>query len=255
MLKHIIRVAIVGVCTLSTLPAIITINFFTNEDLNQGNTQIATIACKYEEKILEEVEIQEEKTITANVATEKTSLQEAKQVSKPKENKKEESAVKTVKKENNTEKNAKEVQNTKEQVQNTIATQYKGFSTIGKIEIPRTGLSIPILSKVTVKGMEVAPCVLYSTGTLNKNGNNLIVGHNYRNGSIFSNNKKLQIGDKIYVTSLDGKRLEYTIYNKFVVDSEEVDYFMKESAKPEITLSTCTDNEEQRLIVVARTNS
>ncbi len=257
MRKHIIRVATVGMFAVLIIPTAVTSKFFTKEDIKQENTKNTTIACKYEEKCLELSQMQEvvesekepDNQKASNVVTEKTNLQEAKKVNTQKEEKKEEKIVKTSK----TETSTKETQNTKVvENKNTVATQYKGYSTVGKIEIPKTGVNIPILSKVTVKGMEVAPCILYSTGELNKNGNNLIVGHNYRNGTIFSNNKKLQIGDKIYVTTLEGKKVEYTIYNKFVVNSEEVDYFMKESEKPEITLSTCTDDEEQRLIIMAK---
>ena len=134
---------------------------------------------------------------------------------------------------------------------NTVPSQYNGLSTIGRIEIPRTGVNMPILSKVTAKGMEVAPCLLYSTGKLNVNGNNLIVGHNYN--SIFSRNKDLQIGDKIYITTLDGKRVEYTVYNKFLATPEETSYIKRNTNNlPEITLSTCTDDDNYRMIIVAK---
>ncbi len=46
---------------------------------------------------------------------------------------------------------------------------------------------------------------------LNKPGNTVIAGHNYRNSRFFSNNKKLNIGDKIYVTDYRWK--ENDIYN------------------------------------------
>lgn len=140
-----------------------------------------------------------------------------------------------------------------EEKQELISTEYKGFATVGKIEIPQTGVDTPILDQVTVKGMENAPCLLYATGELNQNGNNLIVGHNYRNGTIFSDNKNLKLGDKIYVTTLDGQRIEYTIYNKFVTTAEDVSYIKRDTNnKPEITLSCCTDDDEYRIIILAK---
>lgn len=140
-----------------------------------------------------------------------------------------------------------------EENQESIVTEYNGFKTIGKIEIPQTGVNIPILNQVTVEGMKNAPCLLYATGELNKNGNNLIVGHNYRNGTIFSNNKNLNLGDKIYITTLDGNRVEYTIYNKFITTAEDVSYIKRDTNnKPEITLSCCTDDDEYRIIILAR---
>lgn len=140
-----------------------------------------------------------------------------------------------------------------QEAQNGVLTNYKGFATIGKIEIPKTGVNIPILNQVTVEGMKNAPCLLYSTGELNQNGNNLIVGHNFRNGTIFSNNKNLKLGDKIYVTTLDGNKVEYTIYNKFITTAEDVSYLKRDTNNaPEITLSCCTDDDEYRIIILAR---
>lgn len=137
-----------------------------------------------------------------------------------------------------------------------VPTEFKGFETIGKIEIPKTEVDIPILNQVTVKGMENAPCLLYSTGDLNQEGNNLIVGHNYRNGTIFSDNKKLTLGDKIYVTTLGGERVEYTIYDKFITTAEEVSYIKRDTkGKAEITLSCCTDDDTLRIIVLGKVES
>ena len=144
---------------------------------------------------------------------------------------------------------------TEERVE-AVPTEFKGFETIGKIEIPKTGVDIPILNQVTVKGMENAPCLLYSTGNLNQEGNNLIVGHNYRNGTIFSDNKKLTLGDKIYVTTLGGERVEYTIYDKFITTAEEVGYIKRDTkGKPEITLSCCTDDDTLRIIILGKVES
>ena len=140
-----------------------------------------------------------------------------------------------------------------EEIQNVLVIEDKVFETIGKIEIPQTGVNVPILNQVSVEGMKNAPCLLYATGKLNQSGNNLIVGHNFRNGTIFSDNKNLQLGDKIFVTTLDGNRVEYTIYNKFVTTAEDVSYIKRDTQnKPEITLSCCTDDDEYRIIILAK---
>ena len=93
--------------------------------------------------------------------------------------------------------------------------QYNGFDVAGTIEIPATGLKCPILEQYTYspKALETSVVVLYGVG-LNQPGNTTIAGHNYRNGLFFSNNKKLNIGDKIYITDSSGRRVAYTIYNK-----------------------------------------
>ena len=78
---------------------------------------------------------------------------------------------------------------------------YKGFYTLGSIEIPKTNVKYPILEKVTKKSLETAVAVVWpENATLNKPGNVVIVGHNYRNGVFFSNNKKLSsIKTYIYI--------------------------------------------------------
>ena len=150
---------------------------------------------------------------------------------------------------------SEEAENQNETNLQPLPTSYQGYETIGKITIPKTNLDTFILKQVTVPGMEIALCLLYSTGELNKTGNNLIVGHNYRNEKLFSNNKYLEIGDTIQITSLDGSILDYTIYNKFVTTDDDVS-FLKRSIgdKPEITLSCCTDDDNNRIIILARAN-
>ena len=68
---------------------------------------------------------------------------------------------------------------------------YKGYVVMGTIQIPKTDVKYPILEKVTKKSIEVAVAILYGSG-LNQPGNTVIIGHNYRNGLFFSNNKKLE---------------------------------------------------------------
>lgn len=127
-----------------------------------------------------------------------------------------------------------------------------GHTSIGTIVIPKTNVNLPILSKVSVDGMEVATCFLYSTGSINQSGTTIIVGHNYCNGKLFSNNKQLQIGDKIYITT-NGNKVEYTVYDKLITTENDVSYVEKNTTnQPEIALSTCTDNEEKRLVILAK---
>ena len=135
-----------------------------------------------------------------------------------------------------------------------IPEQYQGFTTVGKIEIPKTGVDLPILNKVTVEGMKIAPCLLYQTGEINQSGNTLIVGHNFRDNTLFSNNNKLNLGDKIYITTLDAKTIEYTICDKFITTPEDVSYIKRDTNNcPEIKLSCCTDDDINRIVILAKT--
>ena len=129
---------------------------------------------------------------------------------------------------------------------------YKGFNVVGTIESPKTNLKYPILEKVTKSSIETAVAVMYGPGP-NQVGNTTIMGHNYRNGLFFSNNKKLEVGDKIYITDLDGKKLTYTIYNKYETTPEDAEYMTRNTnGAIEVSLSTCTDDSKARLIIWAK---
>ena len=129
---------------------------------------------------------------------------------------------------------------------------YKGFGMLGTMEIPATKFKYPVLEKVTKKSIETAVAFQWGAG-LNQPGNSVIIGHNYRNGMFFSNNKKLKNGDKIYITDNSGKKLTYTIYDKFETSDTDTSFYQRDTeGKAEITLSTCTDDSKARLIILAK---
>lgn len=129
---------------------------------------------------------------------------------------------------------------------------YKGFGVLGTMEIPATNFSYPVLEKVTKKSLETSVVFLCGPG-LNQPGNTVIIGHNYRNGLFFSNNKKLNKGDKIYITDNSGTKLTYTIYDKFETSDDDTSFYQRDTGgKPEVSLSTCTDDSKARLILLAR---
>ena len=129
---------------------------------------------------------------------------------------------------------------------------YKGFGVVGTMKIPATNFEYPILEKVTKKSIETAVAFQWGAG-INQVGNSVIIGHNYRNGLFFSNNKKLQIGDKIYIKDNSGTEMTYTIYDKFETSDSDTSFYQRDTAgKPEVTLSTCTDDSSARLIILAR---
>lgn len=147
------------------------------------------------------------------------------------------------------------------EVKNTISApekekltdNYMGFDAIGRIEIPKTGVDYPILKYQSVSGMEVAPCLVYQKGEFNKSGFFYIAGHNYRNGKLFSNNSKLAVGDKITITSLDHNKRTYQVRETFVTTPSDVSYLKQdEDGMTKLILQSCTDNENERLIIIAK---
>ena len=132
---------------------------------------------------------------------------------------------------------------------------YMGYDVIGTIEIPEIDIEYPIIAddQASINSLNVAIVKLYpDTIGLNEVGNTVLVGHNYRNGTFFSNNKRLQEGDKIYITDLSGERVEYVITNKYETSTSDSEYMNRDTkGKREISLSTCTDDTTGRLIIWA----
>lgn len=130
---------------------------------------------------------------------------------------------------------------------------YKGFKVIGKLEMPTIRIQYPILDVIThAKAIEVSVGMLYGVG-INQVGNTVIIGHNYNNGLFFGKNKNLQIGDKIYITDVQGNCLEYTIYKKYYTPESDTSYLNKKTdGTIEVTLVTCDRTGKNRLVVCAR---
>jgi len=144
--------------------------------------------------------------------------------------------------------------NTSSSNNNNKTTFYKDYPMIGYISIDKTNINYPILLEVSPGALEVSVGVMYpSNPKLNQPGNTVIIGHNYRNGKLFSNNKKLVIGDKIKITDLSGKTLTYTIYEISTIPETDTEYITRERGDNiEISLSTCTDDGKARLVILAR---
>ncbi|MBR3614082.1 MAG: sortase [Clostridia bacterium] len=127
------------------------------------------------------------------------------------------------------------------------------YEVMGTIEIPKTGVEYPILERVTVRSIEIAVAIAYpQQAELNKVGNVVIYGHNYRNGLFFSNNKKLSNGDKIYITDKYGEKVTYEIYNIYQTTQNDATYFTRDTeGRREISLQTCTDDGDGRIVIWA----
>ena len=130
---------------------------------------------------------------------------------------------------------------------------YNMNSEIGTLYIPKTGLTTAVFSNSSVSQMEKMPCFLYTTGGLNKPGATLIVGHNKRNGKLFSNNKKIEVGDEFYFKDYEGVELKYNVYSKITTTDGDMSFLNPNETSPVIALSCCTDaNDENRIIILGR---
>lgn len=136
-------------------------------------------------------------------------------------------------------------------------TTYRGYSVIGTIQIPKTKVKSVIVDNVTPNSISAAVAFLYgpnmNSKSLNLVGNTVLVAHNYRNGTFFSNNKNLEIGDLIYITDQSGNKVEYSITKTYTTTAEDFDYATRDTnGKREISLSTCVTDPNKRLVIWAK---
>ena len=154
--------------------------------------------------------------------------------------------------------NTESTENQEEQVQKQIELEYKGYKVIGIVKIDKIGIEYPILeienidpesAKVPMK----LSIIKYWGENVNDYGNLSIAGHNNKDGTMFGKTKKLKIGDIVELTDLTGQTIQYSIYDIFVTDPNDVSILLpKDEQIREVTLITCTNGNKERLILKAK---
>jgi len=126
----------------------------------------------------------------------------------------------------------------------------KKYDTVGVVKIPKINLTYPILSKTTDALMKVAPCKFHGANP-NEVGNLCVIAHNYRRkGVFFSDVEKLVIGDIVEIQDLSQRTIQYEVYDIHTVLPDNVDdTTQRTNGRKEVTLITCTDDSQQRIIV------
>ena len=139
-----------------------------------------------------------------------------------------------------------------------IQLEYKGYKVIGIVKIPKINIEYPILEigdidPENAKAPMKLSIIKYWGENVNDYGNLSIAGHNNKDGTMFGKTKKLQKGDVVELTDLNGQKIQYTIYEIFVTDPNDVSILLpsKELVR-EVTLITCTNGNKERLILKAK---
>ena len=136
-----------------------------------------------------------------------------------------------------------------------IQLEYKGYKVIGIVKIPKINLEYPILEignidPESAKEPMKLSIIKYWGEKVNDYGNLSIAGHNNKDGTMFGKTKKLQKGDIIELTDLKGQTIQYSIYDIFVTDPNDVSILLpKDELVREVTLITCTNGNKERLIL------
>ena len=139
-----------------------------------------------------------------------------------------------------------------------INLEFNGYKVIGIVKIPKINIEYPILEIGDIDPQNAKlpmkkSIIKYWGEKVNDYGNLSIAGHNNKDGTMFGKTKKLEIGDIVELTDLTGKTIQYSIYEIFVTDPNDVSILLPKDEKVrEVTLITCTNGNKERLILKAK---
>lgn len=133
------------------------------------------------------------------------------------------------------------------------------YYAVATIDIPSIDCTYPVLVADNPEDatkldelLKISPCKFWGPEP-NEVGNFCIVGHNYRSNKFFSHVPDLSVGDRIEIKDLNGQTIIYKIYDKYVVQPDDVSCTsQRTNGLKEVTLITCTDDSKLRVIVKAR---
>ena len=126
------------------------------------------------------------------------------------------------------------------------------YTTEAVLNIPSLGINYPVLSDTSEELLKISLNKFWGPSP-NTVGNYCIVGHNYKNKKMFGKLADIKNGDIVEMTDNSGKTIKYAVYNKYVVNPEDVACTSQlTNGNKEVTLITCTNYGKQRLVVKAR---
>jgi LPXTG-site transpeptidase (sortase) family protein len=129
-----------------------------------------------------------------------------------------------------------------------LTTELQGYTVIGRIDIDRIDMHLPVLEECTEAALKVSAC--YLQGSMpGEEGNMVVTGHNYANGSIFGKLDKLKVGDTVQLTGQDGSAQIYTIYEIDHITPNQPEKLSETEYARELTLLTCESHGNGRLVV------
>lgn len=142
-----------------------------------------------------------------------------------------------------------------EQVSSTVEyTTSEGisYSVEAILNIPRLGINYPVISEWSEELLKISVNKYWGPKP-NEVGNYCIVGHNYKSGKMFGNLPAITNGDIIELTDMTGRTIKYSVYDRYQVNPTDTACTSQlTGGKKELTLITCKEYGQQRLVVKAR---
>ena len=141
-----------------------------------------------------------------------------------------------------------------EQIESHTVTTEDGidYNVEATLTIPSLDISYPVITETSEELLKIS-INKYWGGAPNTVGNYCVVGHNYKSGKMFGNLSEIVNDDIIELEDMNGNTVKYAVYNKFVVEPTDTSCTSQlTNGRREITLITCTNYGQERLVVKAR---
>lgn len=121
------------------------------------------------------------------------------------------------------------------------------YDYIGVLDIPALGMNLPVVGELSYSALKVAPCRY--TGSAYQD-DLIIAAHNY--SGHFGKIKRLQAGDDVFFTDMDGNLFSYQVVSMEVIKDTAVEDMR--SGGYDLTLFTCTYSGESRVTIRCERN-
>ncbi|MEX1106182.1 MAG: class E sortase [Ilumatobacteraceae bacterium] len=120
---------------------------------------------------------------------------------------------------------------------------------LGTLEIPKLGVSEPLLRGITLTTLDQGPGHWPGTAMPGQVGNTVVAGHRTSHGRVFRNVDELVAGDEVFFTTLDG-RFRYLVTETTIVPPDAL-YIIDQTVARTATLFAChpPGSTRQRIVV------
>lgn len=132
-----------------------------------------------------------------------------------------------------------------------LENEFKGYEIIGKLEIEKIDVVLPVIAQMSTKSLKVSICH-YKGELPTQPGNLIITGHNYSSGAHFGRLDEVEAGDVLVLTSPDHTEYHYEVYKTLIIKPDQAKILDEVSYEYELTLFTCSRRGNQRFVVRAR---
>ena len=132
---------------------------------------------------------------------------------------------------------------------------YNDYDILGNITIPKININYQVLYGINDNLLKIFPCRF--SGNIPPNKSNLcIAGHNYNDNRFFSKLNELENNDLIIIETNNKNTFYYYVYDKFEIKEKEISKINKNNSNAlELTLLTCNNLNNKRIIIKAKTES